>query len=42
MEGGNSPKIAYIEKYVDVVFASETEIITVSFTKQKRLLNVHL
>ncbi len=25
MEGGNSPKIAYIEKYADVVFASETE-----------------
>ncbi len=36
MEGGNSPKIAYIEKYADLVFASETEIITVSFTEQKR------
>ncbi len=30
MEGGNSPKIAYIEKYADVVFASETEIIIVT------------
>ncbi len=28
MEDGNSPKIAYIEKYVDVFFASETEILT--------------
>ncbi len=36
MEGGNSPKIAYIKKYADVVFASETEILTVSFTERKR------
>ncbi len=36
MEGGNSPKIAYIEKYADVVFASETEIIMASFTERKR------
>ncbi len=36
MEGGNSLKIAYIEKYADVVFASETEILTVSFTERKR------
>ncbi len=36
MEGGNSPKIAYIEKYADVVFASETEIIKASFTERKR------
>ncbi len=27
IEGGNSPKIAYIEKYADVVFASETEVL---------------
>ncbi len=36
MESGNSPKIAYIEKYADLVFASETEIITASFTERKR------
>jgi len=36
MEGGNSQKIAYIEKYADVVFASKTEILTVSFTERKR------
>ncbi len=37
MEGGNSPKIAYIEKYADVVFASETEnLLLVSFTERKR------
>ncbi len=36
MEGGNSPKIAYIEKYADVVSASETEILMVSFTQRKR------
>ncbi len=33
MEGGNIPKIAYIEKYADVVFTSETEILTASFTE---------
>ncbi len=33
MEGGNSPKIDYIKKYADVVFASETEIITAPFTR---------
>ncbi len=32
MEGRNRPKIAYIEKYADVVFASEKEILTLSFT----------
>ncbi len=40
MEGGNSPKIAYIEKYADVIFASETEILTVSFTERKRYVNL--
>ncbi len=30
MEGGNSPKRAYIEKYTDAVFASETEALTAS------------
>ncbi len=28
MESGNSPKIVYTENYADVVFASETEILT--------------
>ncbi len=28
MEGGNSQKITYIEKYADVVFTSETEVFT--------------
>ncbi len=28
MEVGNSQNIAYIEKYADVVFASETEVLT--------------
>ncbi len=38
MEGGNSPKRAYIEKYTDAVFASETEVLTAfySFTERKR------
>ncbi len=36
MEGGNSPKRAYIEKYTDAVFASETEGLTASFTERKR------
>ncbi len=36
MEGGNSLKRAYIEKYVDAVFSSETEILTASFTERKR------
>ncbi len=26
MEGGNSPKRAYVEKYADAVFASFTEV----------------
>ncbi len=36
MEGGNIPKRAYIEKYADAVFASETEGLTASFTERKR------
>ncbi len=36
MEGGNSPKRAYIEKYADAFFASETEGLTASFTERKR------
>ncbi len=36
MEGGNSLKRAYIEKYTDAVFASETEALTASFTEWKR------
>ncbi len=36
MEGGNSPKRAYIEKYTDAVFSLETEGLTASFTEWKR------
>ncbi len=35
MESGNSPKRAYIEKYTDAVFSSETEGLTASFTERK-------